>query len=123
MLEKGFGRVGIGEDRNGCEGCHRERGLFGDGDKLLGVIEIPLRAVCALLRVWSLLLVERAFRRVPGSVVRDSDAFGAALHARQEQHYAKNRDGTQDWHYILDNSEREQVFSNCEFCCDEFRCG
>ena len=123
MLEKGLGRVEIGEDRNGCEGCHRKRGLFGDGDKLLGVIEIPLWGMSALLRVWHLLLVQRAFRGMPGGVVRDGDAFGTALHAREEQHYAKNRDGAQEWHYILDNSECEEASNNCVFCCDEFWCG
>ena len=123
MLEEDFGRVLVREDRNSCERRRRERGLFCDGDKLLGVVKIPLRSVCALLRVWHLLLVQRAFGRMLGCVVRDSNAFCTAMHAHEEQHHAKNRDGAQEWHYILDNSEREQVSTNCEFCCDELRCG
>ena len=122
MLEEKFGRVGVAEDRNGCEVSDRECSVFCDGDKLFGVIQIPLGGMSALLRVGSLLLVERAFGRMLGGVVRDCDAFSTALHARQEQHYAKNRDGTQEWHYILDNSEREQVSNIRMLRGSEFRC-
>ncbi len=96
MLEEGFYRVGLNEDRNACKWGHGEVGIFGDSDKLLGVVQIPLRGVTTLLRVWGLLLVQRAFGRMLCCVVRDRNAFCTALHAHKEQHHAKDRDGAQE---------------------------
>jgi hypothetical protein len=77
------------------------------GDELLDVVDIPLRGMRALFRVWSFVLVQRALGRVLGSIVRDGDTLGAALHTHEEEQDTKRGDGSQKSHYILDNSERD----------------
>lgn len=83
-----------------------------DGD-VLGVFKIPLGGVRASWLFRGFVFVEGALRGVLHGIVRDGDTFRAALHAHENEQDTKGGNRAPELHYILDNSERDEVSVIC----------
>lgn len=57
--------------------------------------------------------MEGALRGVLDGVVRDGDTLGPALHAHENEQDTEGGNGAPELHYILDNSERNEVSVIC----------